>query len=169
MPEYFDENHADALVYATTAGPEYLHQTLARAVNDRNAAVALGAVEALATNAGEKSLMYTMGPAQPLLQALSFDDKAVCYSAAIAIANAGPRASFNESRLVVQNLAAALAGNDSDAMDAELVQEYSSRAVDALLKIAISRNPVIDLSLARSALINASKSHPPGGDSGQSG
>jgi len=102
MPEYFDENHAGALVYATTAGPEYLHQTLARAVNDGNAAVALGAVEALATNAGEKSLMYTMGPAQPLLQALSFADRAVRYSAAIAIANAGPRDAFNESGLVVR-------------------------------------------------------------------
>jgi hypothetical protein len=38
MPAYFGPNHAKALVYATTAGPEYLHQALARAVNDRNAA-----------------------------------------------------------------------------------------------------------------------------------
>jgi HEAT repeat protein len=166
MPEYFDENHAVALVYATTAGPEYLHQTLARAVNDRNAAVALGAVEALATNAGERSLMYTMGPAQPLLQALSFGDRAVRYSAAIAIANAGPRTSFNESRLVVQNLAEALPGNaqgDADGAGTwtpELAESYALRAIDALLKVAISRNPVIDLSLAQSALITAGKGNP---------
>ena len=108
MPEYFGENHANALVYATTAGPEYLHQALARAVNDRNAAVALGAVEALATTAGEKSLMYTLGPSQPLLQALTFPDRAVRYSAAIAIGNAGPRQEFVESRVAVQNLAEAL-------------------------------------------------------------
>jgi len=165
MPEYFDDNHASAMVYATTAGPEYLHQTLARAVNDRNAAVALGAVEALATNAGERSLMYTMGPAQPVLQALSFGDRAVRYSAAIAIANAGPRDPFNESRLVVQNLAEALPGNGQGGSDggnwtAELAESYALRAAEALLKLAISRNPVIDLSLAQPALITASKSNP---------
>jgi hypothetical protein len=161
MPEYFDDNQAAALVYATTAGPEYLHQTLARAVNDRNAAVALGAVEALATNAGEQSLMYTMGPAQPLLQALSFADRAVRYSAAIAIANAGPRQAFNESRLVVQNLAEALAGASTEggrALTDELAQSYALRAAQSLLKVAVSRNPVIDLSLAEQALIVASKS-----------
>lgn len=166
MPAYFDENHAAALVYATTAGPEYLHQTLARAVNDRNAAVALGAVEALGTNAGEKSLMYTMGPAQPLLQALSFGDRAVRYSAAIAIANAGPREAFNESRLVVQNLAEALVGKaqagaeSSGTWTAERAESYALRAVNALLNVAISRNPVIDLSLAQSALVNACNGNP---------
>jgi hypothetical protein len=160
MPEYFDENQAPALVYATTAGPEYLHQALARAVNDRNAPVALGAVEALATNAGEQSLMYTMGPAQPLLQALSFADRAVRYSAAIAIANAGPRQAFNESRLVVQNLAEALTGSPAEGGGTwtdELARDYALRAAEALLKVAVSRNPVIDLALAEQALIVASK------------
>jgi hypothetical protein len=165
MPEYFDDNHAVALVYATTAGPEYLHQTLGRAVNDRNAAVALGAVEALATNAGEKSLMHTMGPAQPLLEALSFGDRAVRYSAAIAIANAGPRNAFNESRLVVQNLAEALTANAQVASGdgtwtPELADSYALRAAHALLKLGVSRNPVIDLSLAQSALMIAGKSSP---------
>lgn len=160
MPEYFGQNHADALVYATTAGPEYLHQALARALNDRDAAVALGAVEALAITAGEKSLMYTLGPAQPLLQALSFPDRAVRYSAAIAIANAGPRDTFNESRLVVQNLGEALGPSSQQAAEAwspELADEYALRAAGSLLKVAVSRNPVIDLSLAQPALIAATK------------
>ena len=100
MPSYFGPGHADAMTYATTAGPEYLHQALARAIKDKNAHVALCAVEALATTAGEKSLLYRIGPAQPLVQALSFDDKAVRYSAAIAIAAAGPRENFAESKLV---------------------------------------------------------------------
>lgn len=162
MPAYFGEAHAKALVYATTAGPEYLHQALARAVNDRNAAVALGAVEALATTAGEKSLMYTLGPAQPLLQALLFPDKAVRYSAAIAIANAGPRRPFTESGIVVQNLAEALAknGQPSPAGQAWTPQQadaYSLRAAQALLVVASSRNPVIDLSGAQAALIGATR------------
>jgi hypothetical protein len=165
MPEYFGPTHANALVYATTAGPEYLHQALARAVNDRNAAVALGAVEALATTAGERSLMYTLGPAQPLMQALAFPDRAVRYSAAIAVGNAGPRQPFAESRLVVQNLAEALTqdsgqaeSQDAGSWTPEIADSYALRAAQALLKLAVSRNPVIDLSLAQPALVNATQS-----------
>jgi len=164
MPEYFGENHASALVYATTAGPEYLHQALARAVNDRNAAVALGAVEALAATAGEKSLLFTLGPSQPLLQALSFPDRAVRYSAAIAVANAGPRQPFAESRVAVQNLSEALAQGDQSAAQAgeqwtpEIAEDYRLRAAESMLKLAVSRNPVIDLSQAQAALIGATKS-----------
>jgi hypothetical protein len=164
MPEYFGPSHATAIVYATTAGPEYLHQALARGVNDRNAPVALGAVEALATNAGERSLMYTLGPAQPLLAALIFPDRAVRYSAAIAIANAGPRQEFTESRVVVQNLAEALArGGQPNAAGiaeqwtAELAETYALRSAQAMLEVAISRNPVINLSLAQPALVGATR------------
>jgi hypothetical protein len=158
MPEYFGDTHADALVYATTAGPEYLHQALARAVNDRDAAVALGAVKALATTAGEKSLMFTLGPAQPVLAALSFPDRAVRYSAAIAIGNAGPRQPFAESRLVVQNLAEALVPLPDGQWTQELADSYSLQAAQSMLKLAVSRNPVIDLSLAQPALAGATKS-----------
>ncbi|MEN6576264.1 MAG: hypothetical protein ABFD90_07970, partial [Phycisphaerales bacterium] len=160
MPEYFGENHAGALVYATTSGPEYLHQALARGVNDRNAAVALGAVEALATTAGEKSLMYTLGPSQPLMQALTFQDLAVRYSAAIAIGNAGPRQAFTESRVVAQNLAEALARGGQQNVSGgewteELAESYALRSVQAMHKLAVGRNPVIDLSVAQPALVAA--------------
>ncbi|MBP7053953.1 MAG: HEAT repeat domain-containing protein [Phycisphaerae bacterium] len=160
MPEYFGENHATALVYATTSGPEYLHQALARGVMDRNAAVALGAVEALATTAGEKSLMYTLGPTQPLLQALTFPDLAVRYSAAIAVGNAGPRQPFTESRVVAQNLSEALARSGQQSVSGEewapeLAESYALRSAQTLHKLAVSRNPVIDLSLAQTALMAA--------------
>jgi hypothetical protein len=158
MPEYFGDAHADALVYATTAGPEYLHEALARAVNDRDAAVALGAVRALARTAGEKSLMYTLGPAQPVLAALSFPDRAVRYSAAIAIGNAGPRDQFAESRLVVQNLAEALTPSPEGPWTQEMAEDYSLQAAQSMLKLAVGRNPVIDLSLAQPALTVATKS-----------
>jgi HEAT repeat protein len=170
MPEYFGENHADALVYATTAGPEYLHQALARGLKDGNAVVALGAAEALAANAGEKSLMYAVGSMQPLLQSLSFPNKAVRYTAAIAIGNAGPRQPFNESRLVVQNLALALAETaaavepnspQAKSWTAEMADSYAGRAAAALLKVATSRNPAIDLSLAQPALIGATRDSRP--------
>ncbi len=170
MPDYFDENHASAIVYATTAGPEYLHQALARAMKDGNGAVALGVVEALATNAGEKSLLYAMASGQPLLQALSFPNKAVRYTAAIAIGNAGPRQPFNENRLVVQNLAQALVevGTPADpnapqagVWTTTIADSYANRAAATLLKVATSRNPAIDLSLAQSALIAATKDSRP--------
>ena len=158
MPSYFGPGHADAFVYATTAGPEYLHQALARAIKDKNAYVALYAVEALATTSGEKSLLYRIGPAQPLVQALSFDDKAVRYSAAIAIAAAGPKEDFAESKLVIENLAQALQTDENAELPNEWVTEsYAVRAAKVMLKLAQARNPVIDLSAAQSALINATK------------
>ena len=163
MPTYFGQGHAGALVYATTAGPEYLHQALARAIKDDNAYVALGAVEALAITAGEKSLLYRLGIAQPLLQALSFKDRAVRYSAAIAIAAAGPKDDFAESKLVTENLAQAIAKTAGDANDNKnlwndsIADSYALRAAQAMLKLAQTRNTVINLSGAQDALINATK------------
>jgi hypothetical protein len=161
MPAYFGQRHADALVYATTAGVEYLHQALARAVKDKNAYVALGAIEALGTTAGEKSLLYRIGSAQPLIQAMIFDDRMVRYSAAIAIAAAGPKESFAESRLVVENLAEALGQNPQPGTESagqwneQVADSYALRAATVMLKLAQSRNPVIDLSGAQDALVSA--------------
>ncbi len=161
MPQYFGDRHADALVYATTAGVEYLHQALARAVKDKNAYVALGAIEALGTTAGEKSLLYRIGPAQPLLQALTFDNIMVRYSAAIAIAAAGPKEPFVESKLVVANLAGALGQNSQSAADdtglwnEQIADSYALRAAEVMLKLAQTRNPVINLSAAQDTLVSA--------------
>jgi len=161
MPAYFGDGHADALVYATTAGVEYLHQALARAVKDNNAYVALGVVEALATTAGEKSLMYEIGAAQPLLQALTFNDRKVKYSAAIAIAAAGPQQKFAEAKIVVANLAEALgqtpqtASENGNGWDQPAADGYALRAAKVMLDVATTRNPVLDLSAAQDALIAA--------------
>jgi hypothetical protein len=161
MPQYFGDRHADALVYATTAGVEYLHQALARAVKDKNAYVALGAIEALGTTAGEKSLLYRIGPAQPLLQALSFDNIMVRYSAAIAVAAAGPKEPFAESKLVVANLAAALGQNsqpgadDTSLWNEQIADSYALRVAEVMLKLAQTRNPVINLSAAQDTLVSA--------------
>jgi hypothetical protein len=163
MPNYFSPGHADATVYATTAGAEYLHQALARAIKDENAYVALGSIEALIRIAGEKSLLYRLGLAQPLVQALTFNDRAVRYSAAIAIAAAGPKEMFAESKLVVENLAQALGQNPEQVSEnmglwnEELANSYALRAAKVMLKLAQTRNPVINLSLAQGTLINATK------------
>ncbi len=164
MPAYFGETHADAFTYATTAGPGYLQQALARAVADKNAHVALGVVEALAVNAGEQALMYRVGTVQPLVQALSFNDKAVRFSAAIAIGAAGPRQDFAEKALVTSNLAEALGqkAEDVDPSDkrwnVELANSYALRSVQVMLKLAQTRNPVINLAPAQETLITATRS-----------
>ena len=161
MPAYFGDAHATALVYATTAGPEYLHQALARAVRDKNADVALGVVEALAVTAGEKSLLQRLGVAQPLVDALSFDDKAVRYSAAIALGLGGPTVAFPESKLVAVNLAEALGQKAADVTEptrrwtGPLADSYALRAAETMLALAVSRNKVVNLSLAQPALIAA--------------
>ena len=166
MPAYFGDRHADALVYATTAGVEYLHQALARAVKDNNAYVALGVIEALATTAGEKSLLYQIGGTQPLLAALSFNDRKVKYSAAIAIAAAGPTEAFAESKLVVANLAAALgestqAAEGGNGWDEEAANSYALRSAQVMLKAAQSRSRVLDLSAAQNALVAATSDKRP--------
>lgn len=164
MPAYFGTGHADAMTYATTAGPEYLHHALARAMKDKDAKVALGAIEALFATAGESSLFYRVGTSQPLAEALSFNSKAVKFSAAIAIAAAGPKQAFPESKLVVANLAEALAQNSEQAADdnvpmwnGELADLYAVRAAKAMFKLAQTRNPVLDLSAAQDALVTAAK------------
>ena len=153
MPTYFGDGHAEARTYATTAGPEYLHQALERAIKDNDAYVALGAVEALAVNAGEKSLLYRVGTTQPLAEALSFNNRKVRYSAAIAFAEAGPVTAFVGSEQIVTLLAAALIQEGSDEVGEELSREYAMRAVQAIYKLALSRNKIVDLSLAQASLV----------------
>jgi hypothetical protein len=158
------------MTYATTAGPEYLHQALARAIKDKDAQVAIGVIEALSPTAGEKSLFYRIGTTQPLADALSFDNKAVRFSAAIAIAAAGPRQPFPESKLAVTNLAEALAQTAEQAdentpaqhalrqmWNGSLADSYALRAAKAMLKLAQTRNQILDLSTAENALIAATK------------
>jgi len=156
-PEYFGPAHPDAMTYATTAGAEYLHQALEWAINDGNSSVALGLVEALAVNAGEKSLLFRIGTTQPLVRALSFDDRAVRYSAAIAIGSAGPGADFVGSKLIIENLAEAITRTGADELGEALADIYAERAIAVMLKLAISRNTVIDLSQARQAVIKTTK------------
>lgn len=154
-PKYFGSGHANAMTYATTAGAEYLHQALARAVKDKDAVVALGAVEALSRNAGEKSLMYRLKTSQPLIDALTFDDRAVKFSAAIALALAGPVEKFSQSELVVKNLVEAVSIAADANWPKDTTDTYAIRACEAMLKLAQTRNKVIDLSLGLSSLISA--------------
>ncbi len=158
QPEYFGSGHADAMTYATTSGPEYLHQALERALNENNAYVTLEVVEALAANAGEKSLLWRLGTEQPLVKALSFDDRAVRYSAAIAIGAAGPTSEFMGSKLIIENLAKAVGRKGAAELGDELADTYAIRAVEVLNKLAVTRNSVVDMLQALESLVEGTKS-----------
>jgi hypothetical protein len=153
MPAYFGDGHANGYVYGTTAGPVYLLQALARALNDKDTAVALAATEALIATTGPKTIFYPVGPKQPLLSALVYNDTAVRTSAAIAISQAGPRGEFAESDLVVKNLAAAITAGIEDG------DAYVLRSLNALQSVTDQRNRAFNTLLAQGALLAAIRSN----------
>ncbi len=156
MPAYFGEGYASAYVYGTSAGPTYLHQALARGLDENNAAVALAAAECLIVTAGEQSI-FAGGIEQPMLKALTYNDPAVRTSASIAVAMAGPRGSLTESLTVVQNLATAIStGIATTALPGQ--KDYALRSLEALIAAGQQRNSALDLSNATEATVRASAS-----------
>lgn len=107
-PEYFGQLHPDADTYALTAGPEYLHRTLGRALDNRNRPVALSAIKALQRNSGQQSLLFEINGVKPLVAAMSYPDREIRFSAALAIGGVLPEREFEYSDRVVPILAEAL-------------------------------------------------------------
>ena len=97
-----------ALYFTQAAGPRYAHLVLARAVSDRDSAVALGAIAALRVTAGETSLVGTEDFKQPLAESLRFPDTLVRIRAALALGAALPRSPFEDSQFVVAVLASTI-------------------------------------------------------------
>lgn len=97
-----------ALYFTQAAGPLYAHRVLQRAVEDRDSAVALGAIAALRETAGASSLVGPEDFKQALSQCLRFPDLMVRIKAALALGSALPRESFADAQFVVPVLAEAL-------------------------------------------------------------
>ena len=99
----------DARYYALAAGPRFLLNVLEIGLNEDDAPVALGAIEALAQTGGAESLVQQIeGGVQPLVKALSFPDRHVRFLAAIALADSMPTRRFDGSAFVVTVLNEAL-------------------------------------------------------------
>lgn len=98
-----------ALYFSQAAGPRFAHLVLDRAVRDRDALVALGAIEALRITAGPASLIGSETYKQPLVKALQFPDLLVRIRAALALGAALPTQPFSDSDLVIPVLSEALA------------------------------------------------------------
>jgi len=160
-PAFFGRGHADAMAYATMAGHGYLHEALDRAIRDKDAYVSLGLVEALAATAEEVSRFYRIGGEQPLIKAMSFEDRMVRYSAAIAIGQAGPSSPFAGSGLIIKNLTEAIDDTGRAELGDAVADVYELRAIKVMLKLAATRNQVVDVSTALHELIAAAQKKRP--------
>jgi hypothetical protein len=101
------ENQPDAHYYAVSAGPQYVNSALARALNDRNAAVAVRAIRSM-QQIGGPSNIFANNAVGPLVDAMGFGDRIVRYEAANALAAALPQQQFAGQERVVPLLAEAM-------------------------------------------------------------
>jgi hypothetical protein len=100
------EGELSAADYALASSAGYLQDVLGRALKDKNAAVALGAIQALSSTSGAKNLVQSVaGGQQPLVAALSFPDDQVRFLAALSLAQALPDKKFTGDTLVMPILA----------------------------------------------------------------
>ena len=102
------DNYPGAAYFAQSAGADYCLMALARAVDDGDPAVALGAIEALQRTAGSASIVGDQAGRQPLAEALSFPDRMVRIRAALALGNALPVKSFHNDQNLMPVLNEAL-------------------------------------------------------------
>jgi len=102
------QDYPRSLYFARCFGPRYVHLTLSRAVKNREAAVALGAVTALDGIASASELVGPEDVKQALIASLEFPDVLVRINAALALAHAMPPQDFHGARQVVPILASAL-------------------------------------------------------------
>jgi len=104
----YDSELQPAGFYAMLAGPDRLHDVLARAIQDGDSELALDAIAALAATAGTDALVNRGSARQPLMNALSYPDRRVRFHAAQAIAGARPNESFPGAHRVTAVLAEAV-------------------------------------------------------------
>ena len=103
------KNEPTPAYYALAAGAMYNQQVLARAIVDADSAVALGAINALASTQGSVRLTQPLGDGSvPLVRALTYPDRRVRFLAALALANALPTETFEGKGLVISVLGEAL-------------------------------------------------------------
>ncbi len=102
------ENTPSAAYFAQSAGPAYCTMALARAVDDKDPVVALGAIEALRRTGGPASIVGEGQGRQPLAEALTFPDRMVRIRAALALGASRPAQQFQNYQNLIPVLAEAL-------------------------------------------------------------
>lgn len=104
----YGEDRRPPSFYALLAGPEQLLAILARAVNDRDAALALAALDNLDHTAATDALIVDGAAVGPMLRAMSYPVRGVRFEAAAVLADARPQSRYNGADLVVPALAEAV-------------------------------------------------------------
>ena len=132
----YPEAMKPALFYAMLAGPLRQHEVLSRALDDRDANLALDAIAALAATAGPEALVKGSGTLQPLTRALSYPDRRVRYSAAITLAAARPAEGFAQDHRVVPVLGEALRSSDTRIAAVVATSQEQANALQTAVKAA---------------------------------
>ncbi|MFP4105194.1 MAG: HEAT repeat domain-containing protein [Phycisphaerae bacterium] len=124
-----------ASAFALAAGAGYLQEVLARALRDDNVPVAIGAIDALSRTSGSRNLVKPIaGGSQPLVQALSYPDRRVRFTAAEALAKALPDRAFSGRSMVMTVLIEAVrqTGGQKTALLITTDQEQKNRIQEML-------------------------------------
>jgi len=103
------EDFPQGIYFACSAGAQHSLMVLSEALSANEPVVALGAIKALRSTAGQASLFGFAGKSQPLIDALNFENQTVSIHAALALGEALRGKSFEGSGNVVPALATALA------------------------------------------------------------
>ncbi|MBC7783006.1 MAG: HEAT repeat domain-containing protein [Burkholderiales bacterium] len=122
-------NQGDAHYYGVTAGAQYVNSALARAINDRNSAVALKAVKSLQEIVGDANYKSTGSPG-PLVDAMQYGERRVRFEAAFTLAGALPQSAFAGQEMVVPLLAEAISQTGQPSV---LVVMPTQEAVNAIV------------------------------------
>lgn len=101
----YPANRQPPAIHALVAGPGQQEAILIRALDNRDAELALDAVDALAKTSAR---IQATSQRQPLVECLTYGDARVRFSAALALSNAAPREEFPGSGAVVPILAQAI-------------------------------------------------------------
>ncbi len=123
------ENQPSAHYYGVTAGAQFLNATLARAIEDRNSAVALKAVKSLQDIVGDAN--FKSNSTTPLIDAMQYGDRRVRFEAAFTLAQALPQSAFAGQEAVVPLLAEAVSQTGQSSV---LVVMPTQEAVNAVVE-----------------------------------
>lgn len=139
--------------YGVASGAKYLNNALARALRDRNPALALAILRSLQQIGGESNLALT-DREPPLIDAMQYPDRRVRYEAAFALAGALPQRNFQGQETVVPLLVEAISQTGKPTV---LVVMPSQDAVNAMSEPLRSEGFVVaGASTAATALAAAS-------------
>jgi hypothetical protein len=145
------ENYPSGHYWGVSGGAKYLEAALARAIKNKNSAVAFRAIRSLQEIVGQSNL--AANAANPLVWATQFPDRKVRFEAAFALAAAMPASTYEGAQRVVPLLAEALAQTGQPSvMVIASSQDEANKLVDGLKGVGFA---VAGATSAESAASNA--------------